>query len=427
MNVVAWRTAALNKLQNRRFLRNSSLLMLANIIVTGLALIRTPAMTWLLPKEDVGMIGVAGAWLAFILLLSLPGLDSATYHYVAKGSPWAFAVNLRYKIRWALLSLLAFFGGAGYWWWQGDTSLSLLFVIAGLFCPVVLGLSACSGTLSAHEKFGALFWYRIGESVTDFAGFIPLFFAVWWVNRGITFYAANQLATAVMLLIVAWWLLKQLPAAEHRAPNPQVEQEMLRYGQHLTLISALSVAQSQVDSLLVSAFLPLTVMADYAIATMASNQFKTLWGVYLSVRYPVFVRLDVKRRRHRMLWEGGLVWLGFAGAGVLLVLVAYQLIPLLLPASYSHSLPYIGWLTLAFVAQVPGSFFEVFFRTEQNQRRQYQLRGVSAFVGVLLPALLISNWGGVGVAMGRVLAAIIYSAVGSLLFRRESTVATLQP
>ncbi|MCB0109704.1 MAG: oligosaccharide flippase family protein, partial [Caldilineaceae bacterium] len=252
-----------------------------------------------------------------------------------------------------------------------------------------------------------------------FVGFIPLLFSIWWINRAITFYTVNQLATMAMLGFVAWWLVKELPTSERQAPDKAVEREMIRYGQHLTLIAALGVVQSQVDSLLVSALLPLTVMADYAIATMIYNQIKTLWGVYLSVRYPVFVRLALARRRRRMLWEGGLVWVGFAITGGMLYLVALWLIPLLLPDSYRSSLPYIGLLILAFLTLLPGAFVEVYFRTEQDQRQQYILRGASATAGVLLPSLMISNWGVIGVAFGRILAGVVFSVVGLWLFWRS--------
>jgi len=419
MKIATLRTLALSKLHNQQFLRNSGLLMLANIIVTALALIRTPAITWLLPKEEVGMISVVGAWMAFILLLSLPGLDSASYHYVVKGSQWAFLVNIRQKTRWAFLSSTAFVCGAGYWWWRNEPDLSIIFIVAAVVCPIVLGLSACSGTLAAREKFTALFWYRIADSLTDFVGFVPLVFSIWWINRGITFYTVNQLATMAMLLFVTWWLIKAWPINERQAPNKEIEREMIRYGQHLTLISTLGVVQSQIDSLLVSALLPLTVMADYAIATMIYNQIKTLWSIYLSVRYPVFVRLALPRRRRRMLWEGGLMWLGFAAVGGALFLVAHWLIPLLLPESYRNSLPYIGLLILAFLTLLPGAFVEVYFRTEQDQRQQYILRGASATAGVILPSLLISGWGVIGVAVGRIMAGVVFSVVGLWLFWRS--------
>ncbi len=419
MKIESLRIRLLEKLHNPRFLRNSGLLMLANIIVTGLALIRTPTITWLLPKEDVGMISAVGAWLAFILLLSLPGLDSASYHYIIKGSDWAFITGIKRKVRWSLLSTLAFGGGAVYWWWRGETNLSLIFIIAGAVCPVVLGLSACSGTLAAREKFGLLFWYRIADSLTDFVGFVPLLLSVWWINRGITFYTVNQIATMIMLITVAWWLRNQIPVEKRQAPDTGIEHEMVRYGQHLTLISALGVVQSQMDSLLVSALLPLTVMADYAIATMIYNQFKSLWSIYLSVRYPVFVRLSLQRRRQQMLWEGGLVWIGFIVAGGMLFIVAQWLIPLLLPASYLSSLPYVGLLILAFIMLLPGAFVEIYFRSEQDQRQQYILRGVSAFAGVVLPASMISVWGVTGVAIGRICTSTVFSIVGLWLFWRS--------
>jgi O-antigen/teichoic acid export membrane protein len=228
-----------------------------------------------------------------------------------------------------------------------------------------------------------------------------------------------------MMIGVSWWLWRQL-RTQGPPPAPDDVQTMVGYGRHMTAISGLSVVQAQFDSLLVSAFLPLTVMADYAIATVVSNQFKTLWNVYLSVRYPIFVRMETNRRRRQMLWEGGLVWVGFIGAGLLLWLTAYWLIPLLLPPSYMSSLPYIGWLILAFLTLLPGAFVEVYFRTEQDQRQQYVLRGVAAVAGLLLPAAFLPIWNITGIVIGRVLAGAIFSIFGLWSFRRNRSAPTIQ-
>lgn len=425
MKVAALRALVFDKLTSGRFLRNSSLLMLANMIVMGLAIIRTPTMTWLLPKEAVGMIGAVSAWIAFVQLLSLPGMDTASYHYLAKRQYWAFGVNLTYRLRWSLLSTVALLLGAWYWYSQGSTNLAWMFVIAGLSFPVTIGLTAAGGVLGGLERFTALFWYRLGESITDFAGFLPLLLLASVTQPAALFYGANQMATAVMMVSVSWWLWRQL-RTQAPTPAPDEVQTMVRYGQHMTAISGLSVAQAQFDSLLVSAFLPLTVMADYAIATVVSNQFKTLWSVYLSVRYPIFVRMEINRRRRQMLWEGGVVWIGFAGAGALLWLAAYWLIPLLLPLNYVSSLPYIGWLILAFLTLLPGAFVEVYFRTEQNQRQQYVLRGVAAVAGILLPAALLPVWSVTGVVVGRVLAGVVFSVFGLWYFGRDRIAANPQ-
>lgn len=414
------RQAVAQRLRNRRFWRDSSLLMLANAIVTALGLARTPAMTWLLPKEEVGMLAVAASWLPFLQILSLSGLDSAAYHYVAKGQPWAFAVNLAYRLRWSLLSAAGFLAGAAYWMWlAADPSPALagLFVIAGLTYPVTIGLSACSGMLGAQERFGSLFWYRIWESLTDFSGFIPLLLSTWWLSQAATFYGANQLATAVMQVGYSLWLLRLLRRSQAVQPQaaampPAEEREMLRYGKHLTVMNAIGVLQTRTDALLVATFLPLATAADYSIALLAGEQFKRLWIIYLSVRYPPLVRLPAAQRVRRLVAEGTLVWAGFGLTGGLLAILLQWLIPILLPPSYRSSLFFIHWLIAGFVVSIPGLVAETYFRTEQDEKQQYRMRIAAAVAGVALPAAFIGVWGASGVVVARFLAGLTLSVFG---------------
>ncbi|MEW5871410.1 MAG: oligosaccharide flippase family protein [Chloroflexota bacterium] len=393
--------------------------MLANVIVTGLGLVRTPLMTWVLPKDEVGMLGVVASWLPFIQLLSFPGLDAASYHYIAKGQRWAFAVNLAYRLRWSLVSALALLGGAAYWTWQNEPVLAWMFVVAGLSFPLANGLSAVSGTLGAQEQFKALFWYRLLESLTDFTGFIPLLFSTWWLSHVLTFYGFNQLATAVMLSIYSAWLWRQLRAQKVQpmpAHDKRLRSEMLRYGKHQTALVAIGVAQNRTDALLVGVFLSLNTMADYSIALLVYEQFRRLWMIYLSVRYPPLVRLPERQRRRRILYEGLLVWAGFAFSAAALYLLAHWLIPLILPPNYASSIVYIGWLAAIFVVGIPGFLAETYFRTRQDEKSQYLLRITAAIFGVALPALLLPTWGIIGVMAGRFLASLILSLCGTALF-----------
>ncbi len=405
----ALRAGVLARLHNRRFWRDSGLLMLANIIVTGLALVRTPAMTWLVPKDEVGMLAVMAAWLPFVQLLSLPGMDAASYHYIATGHRWAFAVNLASRLRWSLLSAAAFGLGAWYWWSLGEPALGWLFVVAAVTYPVTIGLTAAGGTLAAREQFTHLFWYRLGESLTDFAGFIPLLAGVWWVARGVTFYAANQLATAAMMAALSWWLLRTLAGAE---PEPAARAAMVRFGRHQTAISSISVVQARSDALLVAFFFPLGVMADFSIGQIVANQFRTLWGIYINVRYPPLARMAVARRRRRMALEGGVIFMGFVALGFAVYALGAWLIPLILPPEYQSSIPFIGWLTAVTLAGTPGGIAEVYFRTVEKQRPQYQMRLVGMVAGLALPAALLIPWGLAGLLGGRLAANILFSIYG---------------
>jgi O-antigen/teichoic acid export membrane protein len=391
--------------------------MLANVIGIGLGLVRTPAMTWLLPKDEVGMIGVLAAWQPFLIFLTWPSsLSAAAYHYVAKGQPAAFTVMLSHQLRWSLLSVLGFWVAAAYWWWQENETLTVLFVIGGLSYPLTIVLASCAGMLAAQERFVALFWYRIGHNLANFSGFLLVVLSVWWVSRVITFYAVNQMTLAVLQLGITVWSVWQLRQAQTPPMPPEEKQEMMRYGKHLTGINGIGVLQTRADQLLVGTLLPLATMADYTVGLLFQAQLKQLWGIYVAVRYPPLVRMPVRQRQRRILLEGVIMWLGFVGLGLAMSIAAHWLIPLILPLSYLSSLNYIGPLIAVMVIGTPGGIIELFFRTEQDEKRQYIMRIIAAILSVTLPLAFIFKWGIYGVIFGRFLANCIFSAVGIWLF-----------
>ncbi len=408
------------RLRNRRFWRDSSLLMLANIIGIGLGLIRTPAMTWLLPKDQVGMIGVFTSWQAFLVFLTWPSsLSAAAYHYVAKGQPAAFKVMVKQQLRASLFSILGFLASAAYWYWQGNATLAILFAAGGLTYPAAVVLGACAGMLGAQENFVALFFYRVGRHLARFSGFVFLLLSLWLFKPVITFFGVNQIALALLNGGVTLWLFWQLRQANTPPMPTEDEKEMLRYGKHLTGITAIGVARARADQLLISLFMPLEVMADYSIALLVYAQLKQLWTIYLSVRYPPLVRLEIKRRRQRIITEGIVLWFGFMILGVALALATSLLVPLLLPPSYTNSLGYINWLIAAFVMAIPGFFAMVYFRTEQDEKKQYIMQVTAAAAGVILPSVLMIPLGVYGIVIGRFSGSILLSIIGVWLSWRN--------
>jgi O-antigen/teichoic acid export membrane protein len=415
------RTSIWRRLHNRHFWQAGSLLMLANIIVVSLGLVRTPAMTWVIPKEQIGMMGILAAWLPFVQLLSLPGLDSASYHFVAKGQLWAFVVNVGHRLRWSLLSVAALLGGAGYWSYTGEMGVAWLFVVTAVSYPLTIGLTAAGGMLAAQENFKGLFWYRIWESLTDFIGFIPILLSLWWINQIVTFYAANQLATAVMMVAYVLWLIHTIKKRGERPLPADKQKEVVRYGQHLTVISGIGVIQSRIDAVLVAFLFPLETIADYAIALLVYEQLKRLWNIYLAIRYPVLVRLPLARRYRRLIWEGLATSLLFAVTGLALAVAIGFLLPIVLPPAYASSLPYINRLIATIVAMIPGGFAEMYFRLERDEKGQYTLRTLSAIMGILMPVslLLLLDTGAIAVVTGRFCATVGFSIAGIWLVYRK--------
>jgi O-antigen/teichoic acid export membrane protein len=399
-----------------RFWRESSLLILANVTVTALGLVRTPLITWTIPKEEVGMLGVVASWMPFLQILSLTGLDIASFHYTSKGKAWAFMVNISYRLRWSLLSMVGFFAGAFYWFIHAESDLAWLFIVAGITFPLSSGLSAVAGTIGALEQYQSLFWYRIWESLTDFTGFIPLIFSIWWVNKIVTFYGTNQLATMVMMVGYSVWLFKLLKKNPGNRLNKIDEEEMIKYGKSQTGINSISVINNRIDAILVSIFLPLNTMADYSIALLVYEQLRRLWNIYITIRYPKLVRISFKRLWQQFIVEGAVVFSGFVIVGFVIAGLGFWLIPIILPPSYATSLRYIFLLILAFIAGVPAGISETFFRTQQDPQPQFFLRLVGVTASIIASVILLPMWGAVGVAAGRIFASMAQSIVGAVLF-----------
>lgn len=408
------------KLLRKQFWQASGLLLLANIILVVLGLIRTPLITWAIPKDEVGMLGVVSSWIPYLSLFSLPGLDSAAHHYVSKGKTWAYLANLNIRLRWSLITSLGMFIGAAYWIWKKEIILGWLFIISGITFPFTSGLSAAPGMFGAQEKFTNLFWYRIIEGLIRFSGFLPLILSTWFISKVVTFYSVNQIVLGIFLIIVSLFLIKQFRAISTRNTPMKERQEMVVYGKHLTTINGIGVLQNRTDALLVGILFPLTTMANYSIALIIQGLLKRLWTVYVTVRYPPLVRMSVERRHRRFIVEGGLVVIAFIVIGIFGALLAYLLVPIVLPPDYRSSLPYIYMFIAATIVGIPGGLSELYFRTNQDEKRQYILRILAAISGVLSPILFITLWGAYGAAAGRIVGNLFLSIAGVVLFFQKS-------
>ena len=120
-----------------------------------------------------------------------------------------------------------------------------------------------------------------------------------------------------------------------------------------------------------------------------------------------------------MVLEMGVIWAGFILLGLAAGVGLWALVPVILPREYGSSLPFISWLLAAFVVGIPGFFAEMYFRTRQDERSQYLLRGAAAVSGVVLPSLFILFWQAYGVVVGRFVSSLALSIAGIFLFIRD--------
>lgn len=405
------------RLGDRRLARDGALLLVASAIGMALALVRTPLLTWLLPKEAIGMLGVVTSWTLFLAHLTWPSsLPLAAYHFMTKGVPGAFRAALVSQLRRAHWSVLGYLACAAWWLVQGNSTLAALFLIAGSAYPFVIVLASSANAYAARQDFVSIFWYRLAYSAALFAGFAVALFPRSSPYRSIVLYLLlNQVALSLLHIVLTANALRRLARAGE-SPIPERERrDLFRYGRRLTGIHVAATLLSRVDQLLVAVLAPLTAVADYTIALLAQGQFRRLWGVYSQLRYPRLMERDPATRGRCFVAECVLGSVAFAGLALCAAGAAQLLVPLVLPPSYADSLPFVQWMLAASALGVLGNYADLSFQLEQNARDQSILRVSSGVVQVIASVTLVLTLGALGGVVSRAVGSAAFSSIGVAL------------
>lgn len=166
--------------------------------------------------------------------------------------------------------------------------------------------------------------------------------------------------------------------------------------------------------------MPLTAVADYALAQIVYTQFKGLWSIYYTVRFPHFVNMRDELRRRRFITEISILTGGFILLALLVGWVYSLSIGILFPSEYVGSVRYVYWTCLIFAAGTPGYGAETYFRSTANQSAQRTLRLTASFATVIVSLSLVYWLSDLGILIGRLSSNLILSMVGIWLFANNA-------
>ena len=400
-----------------RYLVTSSIpLLIANVITLLLGLTRNILLTNLLDKSGYGAINYIAIWLPLFALLGMSGFDIAIGQYVAKGHWQAVGKGLRRRLAYSLIPVIVLLGFAFLGAHLGQELVpSRLWLVTALFFPTAQVLSAVGYVLNGAKRFRALAVYYVGQSS---AFIVAAAIGLWiWPDDALTGIILWQWLLLSVLNVVFWLSLNRSPG-ESRPLAESEWTQFFRFGRHMTGISAIGVVQGRVGGLLIGTLVSLVALADYAIGDLFFRQLKRLWTIYYGVSYPRILGLSSEDRWRQVWREMRLATPAFVLISLATAAVLTLIVPWLFSAKYISSLPYVWVLIGAFVVTVPGGFAEMYFRLEEREWALYRIRVVAAVAGVALPVVFLIIWGPLGAAAGRLVANLLFSVFGCVLFRK---------
>jgi O-antigen/teichoic acid export membrane protein len=183
--------------------------------------------------------------------------------------------------------------------------------------------------------------------------------------------------------------------------------EVTAFSLYLFLISIAIHVGTNIDNLIVGAYLGTSAIAVYTVAIRLAEYQRQLCGQFSGFLFPLVVRFDASRdveALHATLLDGSRIALGLV-AGVTLCLVAFgdQIVALWMGPGFAASLPPLYVLVLAGIVMVgQGPAGTILLATGRHR-----LVALASLVDILLniglSVALVSRYGLMGVALGTAL------------------------
>jgi O-antigen/teichoic acid export membrane protein len=117
------------------FFRNGSWVTIRYGVIVVSGLLISVAFSRLVTKELYGQYQFVIAFISFLSLLSLPGLNIVTLRESIKGNDWPLVASVKKSFCWSIFMSLIACGYALHLWYGGKESLAIAVLVAGVLAP----------------------------------------------------------------------------------------------------------------------------------------------------------------------------------------------------------------------------------------------------------------------------------------------------
>jgi len=376
------------------------------LVVSGLVL--SVAFANLLPKDVYGTYQFVMSGSVIISALTLIGLSSAVMRATARGDQGALRAGVRTMLRWSGGIVFSGAALALYYYINGNSTLALSFLIVGCFSPLLGAYGLTKPFLIGAQRFreSALmgFWRR-------FMPVAALLATVYVSDDPVTivfvYFASNALSA---------WLQYRLIVSRFDLPLSE-DENIARYGKHLSFLSIVSTLAGQLDKVLIWTTLGAAPLAAYTLAQLPIGQIQNAFKLLLSLSFPKLSKSDLATLQETLPHKVRLFLLGTVLIAGAYAFAAPHLFGVLFPL-YPESVLLSQVLALTLLSK-PRSLYGQALTAHQKKKEQYIISLGSSAVKVIALLTLIPLYG----LWGAVYALLIENVFSNILIRYLFSVA----
>ena len=389
--------------------KGSSWLTFSQIIIAIAGLTLSVVFANTLPREVFGTYSFVISIFSILAITTLPGMATAVARSTAKGVNSVFIPAFKTRLYWGLLGSFAAIILGIYYYVNGNIALSMSFIIASVFIPILSPIQMYTAYLTGKKQFKKSGLYTMFARITS----VLLIIIVLLLTQNlflilVAYFVAHTLSHLIPFLITRSRIKK---LEETTSPK-----QTIMYGKHLSALGAINIIAINIDKVLVFHFLGVAEVALYTFATIIPDQIRNVVKNMSTVAFPKFAEKKLSELSQGIYSKLILFVIFLTITAGLYALVAPLVYKILFPA-YTDAVIYSQILSLLII----GSFATIpstILRAQKRVRPLYLLQSSSAIIQIALLVILIPEFGLIGAVVARVATQLTAAIVSFLLLSR---------
>ncbi|MDO8515568.1 MAG: oligosaccharide flippase family protein [bacterium] len=363
-----------------------------------------------LSKEVYGNYSFLQTAFSLLTVFSLPGINTAILQAVAAGDDSAVPKAIRTRIKWGLIGSFAAFGMSVFYFVTGNPTLSLGFVILGVFISILNPSSVYDAILQGKKAFALnTKFFIISQIVSSFFLVTSIIITNNLFVILLTYFSINSLFNLVFLKIT----LGKLKITKDSDDN-----KVVLYGKQLSALNIINTIAGYLDKILVFHFLGAASLSVYTFAIAPPEQIKAIFGSLHILTFPKFAERpveEIKRDVSAHILKIAAIAVVCVGGYILAAPTIYKLFfPNYLAAvSYSQ----VFSLSLLNLVLYPAATYML---AKKKIRQQYTVEICTSILQIISMYFFIIWWGLWGLVLSRVLIRFFGAGFYAILFYRET-------
>jgi len=390
------------------FMRGGFWLFSSQLLAGLAAFLVVLAFSNLMTKAFYGQYQFVMTILAIVTLFSLPGMGIAIIQSVSRKRYASLIQATHARLRWSILGSVALLVLTAYLRYVRPNDIWPIFLTAALFFPFLHSFDGMGPFFMGQKKFDkAAFYSLLPQIVTSLA--VLLMVVVYPVLFWILFVYFS------VLVAVKYILYRRITGRKLKGKDPKV----VHYGWHLSIMNSIQTIGGHIDKLAIPFFLGFEQLAVYSIAMILPDTCKRFVKAVSPLLLPKFSALKGSRVYGQIKGKLLLIFSLSIIGGILGIVLAPFVVPLLFSDTYVKAVPYAQLLFASVLFVIPTRVFVTLLHARKKVKALYQYQVTISILSIILVLTLTPLYGIWGVCISRLITR--YATIARLWWSVRST------